>query len=262
MRKTKMAGNQKRQTARRDRPRATKQSEASYRKRAFQDALEALAHSDEDVRLSAVGMLSAQHPRRALHPLTRALQDSSWKVRLRATECIAPLLAGRTVPTAFMRLLSDRHELVRVQAVEALATIGQSASIRSLISRLRDRSPLVRSYAAASIGVLGSQRHTKALHQRLRVEKNETARLGLFAALYALSDNSALDGLIALLNSRNFEVRGGAASTLARSIADKNNAEDIKNLIKKTLATERSTNLRYHLRTLLQELDSKFPPPE
>lgn len=218
-----------------------------------------LDHSDEDVRVHAIDALSSLNTSRALRLITQAFRDPSWKVRARAAERAAPLLAGKRVPRDFLNLLRDPHELVRVQTAESLAETGDVRTIRELTKSLRDRSPLVRSYAAASIGALGGASDAAVLRYRLRSERNDAARLGLLAGLYALNDDAALQDLLKLLESDDFEVRTGTAATLVRSVADASIAALIRAAIRNALSRERSVNARYRFRQLLKEIERRFP---
>jgi HEAT repeat protein len=176
---------------------------------------------------------------------------------MKAAEVAGRLLAGRKVRQEFLRLLRDSHHLVRLQAAESLAEIGDPAAIKARRRSLRDRSPLVRSYAAATIGVIGGPSERALLQSFLIHEKNDAARLGLLTAVYTLGDESALSQLLGLLGSDDFEVRIGTAATLVRSIAQASNAGDIKRSIRKALRCEKSVNARHHLRELLKELESR-----
>jgi HEAT repeat protein len=227
--------------------------------RTFAEARAGLHSNRTRIREAAVDALYSIGARRALSPILGALSDRSWKVRMRAAQLAGRLLAGRKVRPEFLKLLRDPHYLVRLQAAESLAEIGDRAAIRLLRRTLRDRSPLVRSYAAATIGELGGPREEAVLQSSLHHEKSAQARLGLLAALYALGDTSALSLLVALLESDDFEVRLGTAATLVRSIAKAANARDIEKKIRKALRHEESVNARYHLRHLLKELDLRFP---
>lgn len=229
-------------------------------KRLQQNAIDLLRHRDSDRRIAAIDALAASSTQEALGLIMKAFLDRSWKVRMRAAERAAPLLSGQKAPRQFMRLLRDPHELVRVQAVESLADLGDARVIRQLKRSLSDASPLVRSFAASTIGALGTTEDKKILQRRLKNELDDTARLGLLAALYSLNDDQALDGLINLLESNDFEVRSGSAATLVRSVAEQKNVNQIRAAVQAALQRETTVNARHHLRRLTKELDSRFPP--
>jgi HEAT repeat protein len=188
-----------------------------------------------------------------------AFSDPSWKVRMHAAELMAHLLAGQKhAPRPFLRLLRDRNELVRVQALEGLIEIGDRKVLKAVHSTLTDRSPLVRGYGAATVGALGGRADKNLLLRRLQTEQSDTARLGLLAALYSLGDDAAYPRILQLLQSDDFEVRGGTASTLVRSIATRSNARAIEQALAKALRVEQSANARAHFRELIKELRSRF----
>ena len=220
--------------------------------------LDALSSPYARVRAAAIELLAAfpNEPcvRRAL---IRAFEDKAWVVRMQAAEAAAQL-GNQAAIRRLRRLLTDPHELVRLEAVSSLGFLGDRSARRGLYALLRDRSPMVRSYAAAAIGRLGDSRDLQRLRDQLAREKNDTARLGYYDAIISLGDPSALPSLIELLNSEDFEVRCAAATTLVRRLANASNAVQLGVALGRRLRREPSPNTRACLRENIRALHHEF----
>lgn len=90
------------------------------------------------VRLSAAAGLSDTADVAALRPLSRALRDRHWRVRMVAADSVRrlrhagadELLADRPVRDGLIRCLSDRRHKVRVAAARALGSMGDLEPVR------------------------------------------------------------------------------------------------------------------------------------
>lgn len=220
--------------------------------------LDALSSPHARVRAAAIELLAAfpnePRVRRALIP---AFEDKAWIVRMQAAEAAAQL-GNHAAIRRLRRLLTDPHELVRLEAVTSLGFLRDRGARRGLYALLRDRSALVRSYAAAAIGRFGDSRDLQRLRDHLAREKNDAARLGYYDAIISLGDPSALPSLTGLLNSDDFEVRCAAATTLVRCVANASNAVQLGVALRRRLRREPSPNTRACLRENIRTLHHEF----
>jgi HEAT repeat protein len=205
--------------------------------------------------MAALSRLIEANPHAAVEPLISALTHPSWKVRMYAAERIGQLFEGRDAPDELLRLLRDKSDLVRVQALESLVRIGDRRALSRIRRQLTDRSALVRGYAGEAIGMLGTRSDRPLLAKLLRSEKSDVARLGLLTGLHSLGARSAFNKLLQLLSSDDFEVRTATAATLV-GMQDESTKAVIRDAIASALRNERSVNTEAHLRRLLSELDS------
>ncbi|TBR20952.1 HEAT repeat domain-containing protein [bacterium] len=82
--------------------------------------IEALGGADDDARRRAAGLLGARRSVKALWPLTRALGDPRWEVRVAAVEALE-LLEDPRADKGILAAARDRHWWVQTTALKALA---------------------------------------------------------------------------------------------------------------------------------------------
>ena len=103
--------------------------------------LDALSSPHARVRAAAIKLLAAfpnePRVRRALIP---AFEDKAWVVRMQAAEAAAQL-GNQADVRRLRRLLTDPHELVRLEAVSSLGFLRDRGARRRLYALLHDRSP-------------------------------------------------------------------------------------------------------------------------
>jgi HEAT repeat protein len=176
---------------------------------------EALAERSPAVRGQAVILVTEYRLTETLPLVVPLLRDKNEDVRYDAAECVGLLQKDtRTVYPALRSLLSDKRALVRTQAVESLALIGDEGALPGIARLLSDRDPIVRSYAATAIADLNGSAYTRQIQRVLKNERQELARVGLLEAAFLLGGREVLVDLLGLLASHDYHVRCSAANAL------------------------------------------------
>ena len=183
--------------------------------------------------------------------LTKCLSDRFYEVRMRSAESLGILLSGTSKsPRALVHRLKDPDELVRVETAEALGAIGDPMSVPSLIRTLGDPSPLVRSYVAVAIGAVGDKKALRTIEARLLRERNDTAKVGFYEALYLLGKHEAIINLQRLSKSKNYRVRCAVANVLGTTVGS-SNAQGAVRFLEKWLKEEKAVAVKSTLRANL-----------
>jgi HEAT repeat protein len=144
------------------------------------------------------------------------LRDESRSVRSSAVECLGALHEGDAVGASWLYpLLTDPFYLVRIETLESLAQIGDSAALPLIVERLTDDDPLVRAYAARSIAELHGTEFLTAIERASKTETSENAKVGFADALFALGDERQFPRLLEFLASTDYHVRCAAANALS-----------------------------------------------
>jgi HEAT repeat protein len=179
------------------------------------DAAPSLIHlfgsEDEDIRILAVGAfaddLTDADPDQVGPALIPMLQDTEDLVRSDAIDALANLEYAPALEPVVHVLRLDSDWVVRATAAEAipyLAEIDDDFALEALEAALRsDPDDSVRSYAANSIGLVAtsSPGWVKKLTYYYGVEESDDTKADILGARYRLEDNADLgDILIDLLD--------------------------------------------------------------
>jgi HEAT repeat protein len=176
---------------------------------------QALADRSPSVRSQAVLLVTEHRLTGALPLVVELLEDRNSEVRYDAAECVGLIQKDTGIKYPTLRsLLSDGSYLVRAQAAESLALIGDNGALPDIARLLSDRDPMVRSYAAGAIADLNGTAYAKHIERALTKEKQEQARVGLLEAAFLFGRRDALEELLGLLRSRDYHVRCSAANSL------------------------------------------------
>lgn len=176
---------------------------------------QALADSSPAVRGQAITLVTEYELTDALPQVLALLRDKSDEVRYDAAQCVGSLRKGSSIAYKDLRsLLSSRNALVRTQAVESLALIGDKDALPRIARLLSDPDPIVRSFAATAIADMKGTTYAKHIDRALRKEKQEIARVGLLEAAFWFGRRKAVNELLGLLSSRDYHVRCSAANAL------------------------------------------------
>jgi len=220
---------------------------------AVKNLLRALQDKSPTVRATAVEYLGDLDAKEAIAPLITALSDRDSEVRWSATSSLGTLLIGSRSPRRLIQMLEDPNVLVRIEAAEAMGAIGDRKTLPALRRAMNDHSPLVRSYVAAAIGAFGRQKNIPELEQRLKNEKSDTAKVGIYQALYQLGKHDKLKPLISLLlESSDYRVRIATAKILSQVVLDKSNAATILEALRRALKQEQTIAGRSAIRSSLR----------
>jgi HEAT repeat protein len=206
----------------------------------------AYERADAAERLGSIGDPSA------VPLLVGRLADRSAEVRMRVVGALRRL--GASESEVFVHALLDKDELVRVEAAEALAVIGERQTLTPLRRALKDPSPLVRSYVAAAIGAVGSRADRRLLKRLHHSERSDTARLGLLEGLWLLKDSSALADAFLLLYSPDYRVRHATSKALGSTFLNGRTRSKISAALRARGRVETSRAVRTAIREVLTQL--------
>lgn len=115
--------------------------------------VKALADPDKSVRWCA-GLALRTHPsQRAIPQLTFMLNDDDGLTRRLAGDALVAI--GSLAVPRLMETLQGNHQLARIEAVRALAKIGDEHAIPALFEALDDGSALVEYWASEGLEKMG-----------------------------------------------------------------------------------------------------------
>ncbi len=165
-----------------------------------------LDYSHTRVRANAMYEIIRQDPRLGLIASRALAFDPSESMRGTASAQLLDALCSRD-EKLFLALLSDPAWTVRSDAVLALGGMASSHSVRSVENTVRtikhvlssDTHPLVRRDAAVSLCVAMEAESMPFLLERLGLERDPSARTGLFDALDRAGHPEALGWWLDLL---------------------------------------------------------------
>jgi twitching motility protein PilT len=130
--------------------------------RAFEPAVALLAHPEEEVRTTALVVAEHFNDPRVIEPVAKLLKDSDWWLRISACDTLGRLKDAAAVPH-LVAALEDPD--ARWAAIDALALIGNPASLRPLVNLLRDPRVEVRLDVLRAIGRFDDPRLAQLLQQ-------------------------------------------------------------------------------------------------
>ncbi|HEY1171303.1 MAG TPA: HEAT repeat domain-containing protein [Verrucomicrobiae bacterium] len=207
--------------------------------RAANPLVKALHDREAAVREAAAEALREIGDRRAMEPLVAALKDDSSGVRWRAASALDSLgwspanevqkalqlvalgkleKASELGSAAIEPLIATLKTSVyykRMQAVEALAWIGDPKVVKPLIEALKDEDSNVRAKAVEGLASLGDSRAVEPLILALR-DKDTRVRATVIEALSKLGDPRAIDPLAKLLKDSAWDVRMASVEGLGK----------------------------------------------
>lgn len=154
------------------------------------EAIPFLEHPDDEVRWRAAYLLGRTRASRGIHALLGSAADRHPWVRqyavrgLTRTASDSAGLDRAVVTEALLVALRDRDPGVRVNAVQSLATFGDSGQVGAILTLLRDPVPNVRLQAITALGAVGGEAAVAALtrvadDRRAAVVMRREAILGL-----------------------------------------------------------------------------------
>ena len=186
-----------------------------------------------DIRVRAIRALGRGRGEGAVAPLIDALARSEDDAeRIAIVRSFAHLRRPKAIPALKALLESTDTPVLRVGAVAALATIGESGAYTTLVEMLHDEVPAVRYYAVEGLRSLGDARAAAALVKlSLALSARTATRSGVelvgivntatidlrleTTALRALTDLDPVTGLPALLAAvRPIEVERSSVAAL------------------------------------------------
>jgi HEAT repeat protein len=197
--------------------------------------IQALSHSNEEVRWGAAVTLGSIGDRRAAKPLGELTSDAIEKVRTAAFSALIGLLDVNTKtpdglfpdgdaysaarkalialgPAAIkplLQALSGERPRLRAAAADVLWRIKDPQVAPALIAALRDQASLVRSAAAMHLGFLEDPQAVQPLMEALK-DSDDNVRSAAASSLARFADPRIVDQMIALLSDTSPQVRRAA----------------------------------------------------
>ena len=181
---------------------------------------------DSEMRQSVCAALPAAAPGQAVALIARGLRDADASVRATCATAAArharrtsASRLGASVISRLVELARDRDEAVRMNAVAALAAIGDARAQVAVKAALQDRAPRVRAAAAAGVG--------EAELRVLATDKDPDVRAAAVAAIVERMPDRAGEVALAAAHDPVSQVqRAGVAGLVDDSILEKLAGDD------------------------------------
>jgi HEAT repeat protein len=178
--------------------------------------VQALKHSDPDVRLKAVTAINLMSPniKEAAIALIGALEDDDQRVRKMAAsalEAIGPD-AEAAIPS-LAKLLGALDKGVRSSASLALSSIGSVSAVNAMIEAIQNEA--TRDIAIAALGRIGptARPALPSIIEALN-DKSDKVRRSAIDALLSIGGNEVVAPIVSALDDIDAEVRSKAAIAL------------------------------------------------
>lgn len=200
-------------------------------------------------------MIEAQGPNQYKKELFLLTRHPVSEVRYEAVGLLSTVQS--TPATILAPLLKDRAELVRINALEAIATLRRKSLAPQVILLFRtDPSYLVRSAAADAFpSILPKWKGQNVLEQRLGLEKNKRAKLAIEAALLSFDPTRSLQFIVQCLSSQNYRIRCASVNYLL-GLAPQESYAELQKMFRKALTDEKAPAVRSTLSNALKNLKS------
>ena len=160
------------------------------------------------VREFAVRFVEEHRLVRFIPNVEACLTARNWLLRTQAAVCLGELLEpdGSKRP-ALRNLLKDKEWVVRIDAMESLATLEDLGSMPQIAKLLSDKNGIVRSYAATILAEKCDIAYKSRISKLLPAERDPHARVGFLAALFRMGDHRLLPQLLDFLQSEIYQIR-------------------------------------------------------
>ncbi|MBL8150738.1 MAG: HEAT repeat domain-containing protein [Blastocatellia bacterium] len=187
--------------------------------------------------------------------LLKSTSDSYYGVRMMAVRSLGYILIGRDCPHVLIDMLNDPDELVRIEACEALESIGDKKVINALWEKIhKDESFLVKRYAAIALGNLGDKEEIKKLRAITKTEKSVSVRVGLYYALYKLGETDVLSNLVDLLKNKDYRTRCAVSNALAEICKSPPDSKVAYQALQEALRNERTIAAKSTIESCIKRL--------
>ncbi len=175
-----------------------------------------LADRSPRVRAAALEVVRDESLREVEQQVITLLSDRSSFVRYSAVECLGALHEEESIGASWLYpLLTDPVALVRIEALESLARIGDKGSLSLIVERLHDDDAMVRAYAARSIALLNGREYITNVASASMSEQDDNAKAGFAESLFRLGDDDQFAVLLRLLSSSEYLARCASANALS-----------------------------------------------
>ncbi|MCX8122560.1 MAG: HEAT repeat domain-containing protein [Spirochaetes bacterium] len=168
-----------------------------------------LAKSDEVIyRIYALEALYHLYDNRFYEIIVKLLQDENKSVRYFALECVVHNEVGAALP--FVRTIAsgDQNEEVRVKAINVLTQLRDNGAYYIFVRALTDKSDLVRDAAVEALSTFLSKESTIYLSRQLLYEREVYIKRKIIKALISAKNAGDIRGLQHIIqNEENTSLR-------------------------------------------------------
>lgn len=176
---------------------------------------------DETDRVSTTERMGESKNPLSIDELVEALSDPSFNVRYESIISISRMLPDPKLIDALVSVLAGNEPDLSVGAAWALGRIGDKRAITPLRETLLSEYPLLRARGARALATLGDVASIPSLLERFRTEPNDALRVAYASALGILRSTEATGELLTFLRTTQNEVsRGELALALARIVGE------------------------------------------
>jgi HEAT repeat protein len=169
--------------------------------------IKALDHYDPAVRAGAARVIARLKLTDAGDALIKAINDSQADVRYAAMRALGAIRDTRAVAALGEQLAFYKKGEGAWSALDALARIGDPASVPLFKARLDDKDPFLRRAAAEGLGRTGDTASIEALERNVTMDEAPMVRLATAFALQKLGRNYAAR-LVDLMGSPKVHAQG------------------------------------------------------
>lgn len=194
--------------------------------------------------------------------LIKALREPA--LRDDACEALGKSRQRKAIP--FLRmLLGDENDLVRSEALTALARLAAPLRIGTIVASLSDPSPFVRVSAVFFLRLLcrreriARARLSRLLRQHLLTETDAMVRCDALEVLHLLGDPSAHRSLLKLASSAPPPARWRIYDTVA-GLANCRNYHSVLRWLHQRRRAERKPGIRQFLENQIRAVSDRFAP--
>jgi HEAT repeat protein len=173
----------------------------------IQGLIKALDHYDPAIRAGAARVIGRLKVRETGDALIKAVNDSKAEVRYAAMRALGAIRETRAVGALSQQLAFYKKGEGAWSALDALAQIGDPASVPLFKERLQDKDPFIRRAADEGLGRAGDAASVEALEKNVTVDESKMVRLASAFALQKLGQNYAAR-LIDLMSAAKLIAQG------------------------------------------------------
>lgn len=168
------------------------------------------------LQLVALGKLekAAELGQAAIDPLIVTLKTSVYYKRMQAVEALA-WIGDPKVLKPLIEALKDEDNNVRTKTVEGLASLGDGRAVEPLIHTLLDKDARVRATAVEALSKLGDARAIDPLAKLLRDDAWDV-RMAVVEALGKFKDSRVITHLVNCLRDKDRDTRLAAVISIGR----------------------------------------------
>ena len=158
--------------------------------------------------------MQGTHDDEIIGQLENALADPIWIVRWAAVEALAWIGDKASVPH-LIRITDDPNWTVRIAVIRALLEIGESQAAQYILPLLKDENCTVREAAAEALGFLANPSTIEGLKGSL-ADEDPLVRLASVVALGKIENAAVIEPLVLALDDDDRHVRWATADAIRR----------------------------------------------